>query len=571
MANENVEVARGYHEQTKHSEERLRANPHHLDWDNQPIPFKLYRDLETIPLPRQLEPGTVSALRALSASVGRETEPTEQVPGLQALARVLYYSAGITKVRRSPGGDVYFRAASNTGALYHVDLYLACRDLPDLPAGIYHFGVHDFALRRLRVSDYRGAFIESAGTEPSLAQAPVVVASASTYWRNAWKYRDRAYRHAFWDAGTLHANLLAVAAAQGLAPEVVAGFVDRDVERLLGLDPAREGALALVPLGRTAEPPAPAPDAPVLNLETEPLSSRETEYPAIRELHGASRLEHGEEVARWGRVVLPRPEPDSRSDLFPRGRVRSERLVLSQTSRKATCSDTGPHAPTHCGTRRCSDRAADDGGVCLWREEPLAYFEGPRSPTAAHLSLKGVGSGPFSSLRLAAVAELAAHSAAWEGGVVHVHVVLLRMVDDAWSRAGSTFSPQPLVGGIRGTTLGPFTPAGATWMWAPNAGAMLETEISQQTLACPTLSVIDANPVPSGSAGGTPSVVAGGGAPPPARGRSFRPVQARARHSQGSITERYMHAAQVPFPGAAEKSEARMFGPARLSEDHDDR
>jgi len=38
-------------------------------------------------------------------------------------------------------------------------------------------------------------------------------------------------------------------------------------------------------------------------------------------------------------------------------------------------------------------------------------------------------------------------------------------------------------------------------------------------------------------------------------------VQARAGHSQGSITERYMHAAQVLFPGAAAKSEARMFGP----------
>jgi integrase len=38
-------------------------------------------------------------------------------------------------------------------------------------------------------------------------------------------------------------------------------------------------------------------------------------------------------------------------------------------------------------------------------------------------------------------------------------------------------------------------------------------------------------------------------------------VQARAGHSQGSITERYMHAAQVVFPGAAERSESRMFGP----------
>ena len=37
-------------------------------------------------------------------------------------------------------------------------------------------------------------------------------------------------------------------------------------------------------------------------------------------------------------------------------------------------------------------------------------------------------------------------------------------------------------------------------------------------------------------------------------------VQARAGHSQGSITERYMHAAQVLFPGAAERSEIRMGG-----------
>jgi len=49
-------------------------------------------------------------------------------------------------------------------------------------------------------------------------------------------------------------------------------------------------------------------------------------------------------------------------------------------------------------------------------------------------------------------------------------------------------------------------------------------------------------------------------------------VQARAGHSQGAITERYMHAAQVLFPGAAERSEERMFGapPAPASADADD-
>ncbi len=37
-------------------------------------------------------------------------------------------------------------------------------------------------------------------------------------------------------------------------------------------------------------------------------------------------------------------------------------------------------------------------------------------------------------------------------------------------------------------------------------------------------------------------------------------VQLKAGHSQGTITERYIHAAQVLFPGAAAKAEARMFG-----------
>jgi len=37
-------------------------------------------------------------------------------------------------------------------------------------------------------------------------------------------------------------------------------------------------------------------------------------------------------------------------------------------------------------------------------------------------------------------------------------------------------------------------------------------------------------------------------------------VQARAGHSQYSITERYVHAAQVAFPGAADRSEERLFG-----------
>lgn len=37
-------------------------------------------------------------------------------------------------------------------------------------------------------------------------------------------------------------------------------------------------------------------------------------------------------------------------------------------------------------------------------------------------------------------------------------------------------------------------------------------------------------------------------------------VQMRAGHSSGAITERYIHATQVPFPGAAARTEDRIFG-----------
>jgi len=43
-------------------------------------------------------------------------------------------------------------------------------------------------------------------------------------------------------------------------------------------------------------------------------------------------------------------------------------------------------------------------------------------------------------------------------------------------------------------------------------------------------------------------------------------VQMKAGHSQSQITERYIHAAQVLFPGAAAKGEARMFARTPIPE-----
>ncbi len=199
-----------------------------------------------------------------------------------------------------------FRAAACTGALYHIDLYLVLGDLEDLAAGVYHFGPHDFALRTLRKGDYRSVLVRAGGQEPSLVRAPAIIVCASTYWRNAWKYQVRAYRHCYWDNGTILANLLAAAAARNVPVKIVTGFVDKTVNELLSLDVKREASLTLVALGDTPSetaglPPRVEPSV----LETRPLSKKEVDYPAIATMHEMSSLESEEEVTAWRRPGVP--------------------------------------------------------------------------------------------------------------------------------------------------------------------------------------------------------------------------------------------------------------------------
>jgi SagB-type dehydrogenase family enzyme len=306
----NSDAAWNYHNATKHSYNSIRANAHFMDWGNQPLPFKIYPTLEPIRLPGEVRQSGVAALSAIAERVSAQTNAS---PDLEAVAQLLYLSAGITRRRKYSGGEIYFRAAACTGALYEVELYLVCSELGGLEAGVYHFGPAEFGLRKLRAGDYRGALAEATGGEASIAHAPLTIICTCTYWRNAWKYQARTYRHFGWDNGTLLANLLAVATALGLPAKVVSGFLDASVNRLLDVDTQREVAFSLVALGHVADLPPQKPTGTTpLSLETVPLSQREVDYPLMREMHAASSLDSKEEVEAWrGRTPMTDFPPPS--------------------------------------------------------------------------------------------------------------------------------------------------------------------------------------------------------------------------------------------------------------------
>ena len=292
-----------YHAATRHSLESVRSSGHGLDWPNQPLPFKIYTSLEPRTLPLSFSASQSSALDAIAGVCAGSDAPLD----LQMVARLAYFSNGVTRViRRMP-----FRAAACTGALYHIEMYLICGDLEDLEAGVYHFGAHDNGLRQLRRGDYRFVVASATGDEPHVEQAPLVAAFTSTWWRNAWKYQARAYRHAFWDSGTIVANLLAVACANGVPAHELVGFADTELNRLLDVDPAMEATICLVSLGQGAAPPVNAPDLPALALPTQRLSAQQVDYPLIVEAHRASSLASGAEVLAWREALASAAPPQT--------------------------------------------------------------------------------------------------------------------------------------------------------------------------------------------------------------------------------------------------------------------
>src|ERR1043166_9504821 len=97
------------------------------------------------------------------------------------------FRSGVTKKKTYPGGgEVLFRAAASTGALFQTEVYVAVGEVAGLDPGLYHFCPGDFTLRRLRAGDVRAGLAASSADDSSSSRAATVLLTG-IYWRNAWK------------------------------------------------------------------------------------------------------------------------------------------------------------------------------------------------------------------------------------------------------------------------------------------------------------------------------------------------------------------------------------------------
>ncbi|MDQ4015730.1 MAG: SagB/ThcOx family dehydrogenase [Thermoproteota archaeon] len=326
--NNEIRYAIDYHEATKHSEASLMTSRHYLDFNNKPIPFKIYLELPSITLPISFPTPEVNALSCISGMISqrshhdtngfttttktsRNSNNSSNTPELDAenLAEILFFSAGITREMKYPYGNYYMRAASATGALYPIELYVVCDDISsDLVAGVYHFSPADFSLTQVRKGTFK-RYLAAAANNQDIANSAITVVFTSLAWRNAWKYQARSYRHWFWDSGVIAANLLATTYAIRLPTRIITGFLDDNVSQLLCLEDQREAAIAMAAIGSGSSKDIIAPSQqenevdrlsflPIPKIRA--LSKRgEVNYPEIWELNQASKLTSKQEIEGW--------------------------------------------------------------------------------------------------------------------------------------------------------------------------------------------------------------------------------------------------------------------------------
>jgi SagB-type dehydrogenase family enzyme len=164
------------------------------------------------------------------------------------LAALLWATQGITGAM----GGYHFRASPSAGALYPVETYLAVHRVEDMAPGIWHFQVLDFALELVTAGDFRQPLVAAGLSQGFLGEAGVVFIWTGILNRARWKYRERAVRYLFLDAGHICQNLMLAATALNLGVCPVGAFFDEEVERIVGVNEAEEVALYLAAVGPLA-------------------------------------------------------------------------------------------------------------------------------------------------------------------------------------------------------------------------------------------------------------------------------------------------------------------------------
>ncbi len=227
-----LETVMRYHQETKHHFNRYARALGHLDWTNQPNPFRRYEGADLIRLPI-LSPDEEPLSRPYDHLYRQGAVPSVPVT-LRTLSRLFEYALALSAWKQAGDNRWALRSNPSSGNLHPTEGYLLADAVPDLAAspGLYHYAPkeHGFERRADCPAELFAALMKDFPPQAFL------VGLSSVHWREAWKYGERAFRYCQHDVGHAIGTVRIAAATLGWSAVTLTGLSDSTVEDLLGLN-----------------------------------------------------------------------------------------------------------------------------------------------------------------------------------------------------------------------------------------------------------------------------------------------------------------------------------------------
>ncbi len=215
-----------------------------LDWGAKPETYKRYPDAAVVDLPPPALPQRFSLWEAMRTRRSvREFGGNPVSP--DQLAGLLWSAQGITARVQGYG----LRPAPSAGALYPLELYIAAHNVSSIAPGLYHYAVEAHQLEQLAQGDFRLKVARAALDQEVAYDANAVFIWTAIFERSTWKYKQRAYRYVYLDAGHSAQNVALAAVALGLGSCQIAAIYDDEANELLGVDGISESTIYMTAVG----------------------------------------------------------------------------------------------------------------------------------------------------------------------------------------------------------------------------------------------------------------------------------------------------------------------------------
>lgn len=220
-----------YHLRTKHQPQAMAPGPKGLDWSNQPDPFRSYDAAPQISLKRQ--EFSLPAQEGLGDVKDKIIRPSPL--NMESLSQLFFESLALSGQKSNASTSWSLRVNPSSGNLHPTEGYLIAGSVAGLHGspGVYHYAPRSHALELLARME------EESWQALELSQGSLLLAFSSIYWRESWKYGERAFRYCMLDVGHALAAVAVAAHCLGWRAALLDDPGTGDLTKLLGLEEQR--------------------------------------------------------------------------------------------------------------------------------------------------------------------------------------------------------------------------------------------------------------------------------------------------------------------------------------------